>query len=278
MKNSKLLNKIIIMTFSLALASIFVACRAEMVELKEAIKESTATAESAKEETTIVSATEEFNPVIERDKTLEVAGINKAIVDISDVENGRVYQEIKYAKLNTSDIKIQKILDTVNNNIKKSAEDFKTENKEYVREDSKNSERSDYKYSYDSTDVVVTEKSDKYLSLRMFTYIDMMGAHPSYYITGYIFDVNNGKRLEVMDIVKDKETLRNFFYDWCDKNRDSVGLFDEYKITIDGYVNGEYELQCYMEGGETYAVFQTYDIAPYAAGAIHVKLPVEILK
>ena len=282
MKNSKLLNKIIIMSLSLALAFIFVACKAETVEIKETtkevIKESTSIAESTKEETTIVSATEEFNPLAEREKTLDAAGVNKEVVDISDIENGRVYQAIKYAKLSVANEKTQKLLDVVNDNLKKDAESFKADNKEYVRESAKDSELPEYKYEYDSTDVVVTENNDKYLSLRIFTYINMMGAHPTYYIEGHVFDVKDGKELKINGIVKDKEALRNYLVDWCDKNRDSAGLFDEYRSTINGYVDGEYELQFYKEGGETFVVFQTYDIAPYAAGAIHVKLPAEILK
>ena len=283
MKNSKLVNKILIIALSLAFVLVFGACKADTIEPKG--NESIATsiientvAESTVIETTVAVATEEFNPLAEREKTLDAAGVKKEVIDISDVENGRVYQEIKYAKLSINNDKVQKLLDIVNDDLKKNAEDFKKDNAEYVRTDANDSSLENYKYEYDSTDVVVTEMSDRYLSLRIFTYINLMGAHPSYYITGHIFDINEGKELKINDIVKDKENLRTYLYDWCEKNRESADLFDEYKTAIDGYVDGEYELECYMEKGETYVVFQIYDIAPYAAGSIHVKLPVEILK
>lgn len=283
MKNSKLVNKILIMAFSLVFVLAFGACKADTVELKENGSIATTTleneaTESTAIETTTIVATEEFNPLAERERTLDEAGVKKEVIDISDIEDGRVYQEIKYAKLSINNDKVQKLLDIVNDDLKKNAEDFKKDNAEYVRTDANDSSLENYKYEYDSTDVVVTEMSDRYLSLRIFTYINLMGAHPSYYITGHIFDINEGKELKINDIVKDKESLRTYLYDWCEKNRESAGLFDEYKTAIDGYVDGEYELECYMEKGEMYVVFQTYDIAPYAAGAIHVKLPVEILK
>ena len=278
MKNCKLANKFFIVALSLMFTFIFSACKADTVELKTTTNAETTIAESTKEEIKVIESTSEFNPMAEREKTLDDAGVKKEVIDISDIENGRVYQAIKYAKLSGGNDKVHKLLDVINENLKKAAEEFKLDNKEYVREAAKDSEIPNYGYEYDSTDVVVTEMSDKYLSLRIFTYMNMMGAHPTYYIEGHIFDINEGKELKINDLVKDKESLRNYLYDWCDKNRDSAGLFDEYRSAIDGYVNGEYELQCYKQDGETYVVFQTYDIAPYAAGAIHVKLPTEILK
>ena len=284
MKNNKLVNKILIMAFSLVFILAFGACKADTVGLKENGSIATTTiesevTESTAIETTTIVATEEFNPLAERERTLDEAGVKKEVIDISDIEDGRVYQEIKYAKLSVvNNDRVQKFLDIVNDNLKKNAESFKKDNAEYVRVDAKESSLDNYKYDYDSTDVVVTAINDKYISLRIFTYVNMMGAHPSYYIEGHIFDLNEGKELKINDLVKDKETLRNYLNDWCAKNRESAGLFEEYKSVIDEYVDGTYDLQCYMEKGETYVVFQTYDIAPYAAGAIHVKLPVEILK
>lgn len=278
MKNSKMENKILILISSLAFILIFSACKADMVELKETSSMEPPITEESILDSVEVKVVEEFNPLAEREKTLDEAGINKDVIDISDVEDGRVYQAIKYAKLSVENDKIQRLLDVVNADLKEGAENFKLDNIEYVREAAKDFDMPDYRYEYDSTDVVATEMNDKYLSLRIFTYENMMGAHPTYYIEGHIFDVKEGKELKINDLVKDKETLRNFLYDWCDKNRESAELFDEYKSTIDDYLAGEYELQCYMEKDEIYVVFQIYDIAPYAAGAMHIKLPVEILR
>ena len=217
----------------------------------------------------------------EKKLSLEKADIKEEVVDISDVETGYVYQEIKYAKLSIKDgVKnenIENALNIINEELKQEAENFKQEYKEEIRENkSLSAVMSDFfRYSYDSTDVYVTNIDDKYFSIRVFTYTDLMGAHPTYYISCWTFDVNTGKELPLKDMVNDKEELKSYLCEWCEKNKEEAGLFDEYKDTIDAYFDdsNEYKLEYYIQDEKMYVIFQIYDIAPYAAGAIHIVIP-----
>ena len=172
---------------------------------------------------------------------------------------------------------IENALNIINEELKQEAENFKQEYKEEIRENkSLSAVMSDFfRYSYDSTDVYVTNIDDKYFSIRVFTYTDLMGAHPTYYISCWTFDVNTGKELPLKDMVNDKEELKSYLCEWCEKNKEEAGLFDEYKDTIDAYFDdsNEYKLEYYIQDEKMYVIFQIYDIAPYAAGAIHIVIP-----
>ena len=199
-------------------------------------------------------------------------------VDISDIEDGKTYQIIKYAVVKYKDNKaLQDSLDELNANMKKAAEDFKTNNREGIRDFIKEvPEMQDAEYTHTS-DIATTRNDKKYLSLTEFVYENTMGAHGNYVQYGHVYDVKTGKKLGLYDFVKDKEELRNYLKEWVDNNKDSMGLFDEAKDTIDAYINGEYELQFYIDNKLT-VMFQTYDVAPYAAGLIEIALDDKLLK
>ena len=104
-----------------------------------------------------------------------------------------------------------------------------------------------------------------------------MGAHGMYYQNGYTYDVKTGKKLGILDFVNDKEELRAYLKKWIQDKSDEYGFFDEAPNAIDAYIDGEYELQFYINKDLT-VMFQPYDIAPYAAGLIEVKLDKSLLK
>lgn len=283
-KNLKVFFAVIV--FAFAMLSTF-SCKYEKVEpIGNAVNESESKTNDEKiqekEETQNISAIDIDK---ERKMSLDKANIIEEVVDISDVEGDIVYQDIKYGKLSlksgVSNENIEKTLSQINEKLKSAAEEFKNEHKDEIRENQMlDSSMREWKYSYDSTDLFVTNIDDKYFSVRNFTYTDLMGAHPSYYIEGFNFDIETGKELKLIDMINDKKELRNYLFDWCEKNKEEGGLFDEYKETINNYLDNmdEYTLEYYIEDGKMNLVFQTYDIAPYAVGAIHIEVPERIRK
>ena len=200
-------------------------------------------------------------------------------VDISDVENEKLYQYIVYPittinKNTNLNVEIKKM----NEHYKNDAEEFKKINKLDVREFFKKTESDDNRYYYYEVFPSVVSNDDKYLSLMMRTEVDLLGAHGSYTIEGWNFDKRTGKKLRIFDIVKSKDDLKNFLLSWCEENSENIYFFDEYKEIIESYINNEYEMQFVIENGIVSVIFQVYDIAPYAQGAIEIILDDSIIK
>ena len=200
-------------------------------------------------------------------------------VDISDVENEKLYQYIVYPittinKNTNLNVEIKKM----NEHYKNDAEEFKKINKLDVREFFKKAESDDNRYYYYEVFPSVVSNDDKYLSLMMRTEVDLLGAHGSYTIEGWNFDKRTGKKLRIFDIVKSKDDLKNFLLSWCEENSENIYFFDEYKEIIESYINDEYEMQFVIENGIVSVIFQVYDIAPYAQGAIEIILDDSIIK
>lgn len=205
--------------------------------------------------------------------------VNKEVKDISDVEDGKTYQTIKYTVITCENNEVlQKSLDELNAKMKKDAENFKAEHAEEIRSFIKeNTDMQEAEYA-NTSDITFVRQDDKYLCLIEFVYTNTMGAHGMYYQNGYTYDVKTGQKLGIFDFVKDKEELRAYLKKWIKDNSNEYDFFDEASnATIDAYVDGEYELQFYINKDLT-VMFQPYDIAPYAAGLIEVKLDKSLLK
>lgn len=198
-------------------------------------------------------------------------------VDISDIEKGKTYQEIKYPVLEyKNNPAMQKSIEELNKSTKDLAEKFKSDNKTYVRDYIKEFNNKDAMYSYDSS-MTCTYNSDNYLSLVENNYIFTMGAHPISVVKGHTYDVKTGKKLSLGDFVKDKEELKQYLKDWIAKQEDGM-FFPEANDSVDAYFKGEYELQFALYENEFHIIFQEYDIAPYAAGVIEVNVDKSLLK
>lgn len=218
------------------------------------------------------------NSIIEQSIDPNDTILNIDTVDISDVQDGKMYQEIKYQVITyKNNAALQKSLDVLNEEMKSEAYKFKEENKDGIKEFIKDTGIEDAMYSF-TEDISFTRHDDKYLSLTEFVYENLMGAHGNYVRRGHTYDVKTGKKLGLMDFVKDKEELRTFLKDWI-KNNDQDGMFfPEASDVVDDYLSGEYDLQYNIDKDSLYIVFQTYDIAPYAVGLIEVKLDDKLLK
>ena len=198
-------------------------------------------------------------------------------VDISDIENGKTYQDIKYPvveyKNNTA---MQKSMNELNIKAKKSAEEFKKENKRNVRDFIKEFNNEDAMYTYDSS-MTCTFHNDNYLSMLNNIYMFTMGAHGSEIDNGYTYYISTGKKLTLKDFIRDEEELKKFLKDWVKKQEEGM-LFPDAESNIDMYFNGESELQFYLIDNELRVIFQQYDIAPYAVGIIEVTIDKSLLK
>lgn len=248
------LKKVLLLVLSICMVSLLYGCIAE----PQAEVEVTATSET------------EIIP--------EKVVLNKEVKDISDVENGKTYQTIKYTVVTCeNNAVLQNSLDELNAKMKKDAEDFKSENAADIRSFIKdNPDMQEAEYAHTS-DITFVRQDEKYACFIEFVYVNTMGAHGMYYQNGHTYDVKTGAKLSIFDFVKDKEELRAFLKKWIQDNNDEYGFFNEAPNVIDSYINGEYELQFYVNGDLT-VIFQPYDVAPYAAGLIEVKIDKNLLK
>ena len=197
--------------------------------------------------------------------------------DISDVENGKIYQNITYSVLEyRNNLAMQKSLDELNEESKTAAEKFKKDNKQYVREYINGTGNRDAEYAYNS-DMTFSHHGEKYLSIVEKIYINTMGAHPITIVKGHTYDVETGKKLTLNDFITDTNELKSFLKDWV-KNQKEDYFYPEAGEAIDKYFNGEYEMQFALYGNEFHVIFQQYDIAPYAAGIIEVNVDKKLLK
>lgn len=198
-------------------------------------------------------------------------------VDISDIEKGKTYQEIKYPLLEYKEKgALQKSIEELNKKEKNKAEKFKEDNKQFIRDYIKEFNNNDAMYTYDAS-ITCTYQNDKYLSLLNNTYIFTMGAHGITVINGYTYDVKTGKELKLADFVKDKEELKKYLKDWLNKQEEGM-FYPEAEENIDVYFEGDNELQFVLIDNELHVIFQQYDVAPYAAGIIEVKVDESLLK
>jgi hypothetical protein len=198
-------------------------------------------------------------------------------VDISDIEKGKTYQEIKYPLLEYKENgPLKKSIEDLNKKEREKAERFKEDNKTFIRDYIKEFNNNDAMHSYDAS-ITCTYQNDKYLSLLNNTYIFTMGAHGITVINGYTYDAKTGKELKLSDFVKDREELRKFLKDWVNKQEEGM-FYPEAEENIDMYFEGENELQFVLIDNELHVIFQQYDVAPYAAGIIEVKVDESLLK
>lgn len=209
---------------------------------------------------------------------LENVLISQSKKDISDVEDGYMYQEIKYAVLETNYNRVKSFINSVNNELKNNAENFKKENASIIRETIKEDTtgRDNMMFTFDNTNIEIKASNKKHMSIKNYVYEDVMGAHPMHYINTYNVDITTGKQIYLNDLVNDLDDMKNYLIKWCKDNEEEMGLYDSYEDTINEYVKNIKELQFYLDSNDIYVIFQVYDIAPYVASEIEIKLPYEL--
>ena len=213
-----------------------------------------------------------------------VEDINFEEVDISDYENDKLYQQISYPVVTIKGINISKsAIDDMNKKLKDAAEKFKKDNKDEVREYMKeyykeNGEDVEERFYLHQVEMNVLTNSDNYLSITSRTDENLLGPHGTYIIEGWNFDKKTGNKINIFDLVKNKDDLKNYIIKWCEDRKEELTLDENYKDTIEKYFDGEQELAFYIDNEDVLITFQVYDIAPYAVGPIEIKIDNSLLK
>ena len=209
--------------------------------------------------------------------------INK--VDISDIEDGKVYQDIQYSQIiYKNNSKFQKSLDVLNEELKKEAEKFKNDNKDAIREylpdyikfmgtDGENA-----KYVYDS-DISVSFENDNYISLTTNIYEFLLGAHGGTIIKCYTYDKKTGSKLTLDDFIKSRDDLKEFVKVWIKRESEKDDIFfPDAMDTVDTLLGENGSIEFCLNNIGLSIIFQQYDIAPYAYGIIEIPVDKQLLK
>lgn len=124
----------------------------------------------------------------------------------------------------------------------------------------------------------------KMVSLKEDSFASFGGAHGNNHITGITFDVETGEILGFDELFTEPDNFLSFFKDYC--KRELVRLSDEkdfvlshdYKEIVDSINPYEDEdIRWFFDwSGFTY-VFEPYEMASFAVGAVYVNLPYEMM-
>lgn len=208
-------------------------------------------------------------------------------VSMDDVEDGRTYQILEYPELScTNNDYINAMLKDLTEQSKNDVIAFRVDNKEYVREMINTAEDDSYMkelmFSY-TKDAEVVTNDGKYLSILINTFMDTGGAHPNYLMNGYTYDVEINKPTDLYDFITDKEEFRQFLKDYVVAHKDE--LYEDADQTVDNYIDNppndygiDYHIDYYIKDKQFHIVFQTYELAPHAAGIIDIIVDNSLLK
>lgn len=208
-------------------------------------------------------------------------------VSMDDVEDGRTYQILEYPELScTNNDYINAMLKDLTEQSKNDVIAFRDDNKENVREMINTAEDDSYMkelmFSY-TKDAEVVTNDGKYLSILINTFMDAGGAHPNYLMNGYTYDVEINKPTDLYDFITDKEEFRQFLKDYVVAHKDE--LYEDADQTVDNYIDNppndygiDYHIDYYIKDKQFHIVFQTYELAPHAAGIIDIIVDNSLLK
>ena len=241
-------------------------------------------------ETVEITQTQVGDNIGDNEQQISVAGnleifIKKVSMD--DVEDGRTYQILEYPELScTNNDYINAMLSDLTENSKNDVIAFRDDNKENVREMINTAEDDSYMkelmFSY-TKDAEVVTNDGKYLSILINTFMDAGGAHPNYLMNGYTYDVEINKPTDLYDFITDKEEFRQFLKDYVVAHKDE--LYEDADQTVDNYIDNppndygiDYHIDYYIKDKQFHIVFQTYELAPHAAGIIDIIVDNSLLK
>ncbi|WP_052356670.1 DUF3298 and DUF4163 domain-containing protein [[Clostridium] dakarense] len=169
---------------------------------------------------------------------------------------------------------INKINQTIYNDIIKYKNEIKKQSKEYEKEyiNIFSKSKEDYvKYQYELiVDYKVTYNKNHIISIPIQKYEFTGGAHGMTYLDSYNYDLRDGKRLRLSDMFKKdvdyKKIVDTFIEESINKNKE-LYFQDEGKFT--GISDSQ---QFYIEDDGVVVYFNLYDIAPYYVGIPKFKL------
>lgn len=132
--------------------------------------------------------------------------------------------------------------------------------------------------------ITVTRADAKIFSYRTDSYENTGGAHPMSGSVGASYDSQTGKKLQLSDVVSDKNGLYDKLIEKLEAFSEENGgevLFDGYQDMVRSQVDEDLiegtdtkaELQWTLSDTGMTVYFNPYDVAPYAAGQITIELP-----
>lgn len=102
----------------------------------------------------------------------------------------------------------------------------------------------------------------------------MGGPHGNIVISGNNFDTQTGKKLSLTDVITDKNQLAELVVKDIKENyaNDAEnGFFDYWEATVCSQLDGDFQNWCMTTEG-LQIIFNTYELAPHAAGTIFVDI------
>ena len=202
------------------------------------------------------------------------------------VENNKSILNGKYCKIVLPEqYKIEKEnlysnIEVLNSQFEKNAASFAdTAKSDYAI--MSDSEKDNFLYEY-SEDVNVITRNESVFSLLTNTYIDTMGAHGGTIIKCYNYDMINGQKIKLSNIILDSNGIKNLIINKLNSDEYSeFTFFDDYKNIIDNFFDfskNDYDLQFNILDDGINFIFNQYDIAAYSEGIITVNFDVNEIK
>ena len=243
-----------------------------LVASLSACNSDTSTAKNETVETTTI----ETSTIPTKNNVEKIDNITCETIDISDIEDGKMIQEISYVQLSIEgNDKVNASLREANEHIKNGAESFKSNMSEEARERIGELGDDFGHYSYNLR-VEVERNDDEYVSILVYIDSFTMGAHGSTYRLGLNFDAKTGERLYIEDMVSDKNDLKGYLYDWCGRNlTDEVMLKSSNQIIAD-YFKDLHKLQFIIKDNDLIVLMQEYEFSVYAEGPVDIEVNDEI--
>ena len=162
---------------------------------------------------------------------------------------------------------------------KSKAEEFKKYVEEAVEEYSdKEADYSSFPWPYEES-ITIKRADDKIVSYEASAVSYMGGAHGGIALTSHNFNAQTGEEYQLTDMIKNTDELIDYTVSKLEEEHENDEFFPEWKETVEKDIlnTNEYPGGFTWTMGDGYLEFSfgQYEIAPYAAGIITVKIDTE---
>lgn len=155
------------------------------------------------------------------------------------------------------------------------SEQFETAKSDYASYGADSEDSTEWSYE---NNIQMQRADNKVVSFYKSYYGYLGGAHPGSSLTGYTYDSQTGKQLELKDVVTDYDKVYDYVLETLKNSDYTDEAFDGWEDTvkamfygdsIDGYT---YSLSWTMDSKGIEIYFNTYDLAAYACGPTSVEI------
>ncbi|MCR5396979.1 MAG: RsiV family protein [Lachnospiraceae bacterium] len=176
-----------------------------------------------------------------------------------DEESAQYYSALDSALNSLSDTMLASQKDNFESNV------------EYATTDYEEGYLDDGMYYNDDSSLSVERADESVFSISQSTDTFTGGAHGSYGTTGYTFDTQTGKQLELSDIFTSVDDIIPVLKNSLETNYPDVEFFD-LDQTLQSYIDDPdtYQFSWYMNAKGVMFIFNPYELASYAEGSQNV--------